>query len=196
MIIDDLSVDDIRRKLNGSNNKPKSNDEKYSGKKQSAVLVPLIKLESGWHLLFIKRTETVNHHKGQIAFPGGAYDNADGTLLVTSLRETQEEIGLSPEEVHILGRIKSFHTTSNYTISPYVAVVKWPFEILLSIDEVEKVMLYPLAWLADPNNVEEREINLDGCTKITAIFYKQYQGEILWGATARIVHNFITLLID
>jgi len=193
MKIDQLTPEDIQKKLNGENNKPEVGFE-ASEKKQAAVLLPLLKAGDDWHLLFIKRTEIVNHHKGQIAFPGGAFEPEDGTLLQTALRETQEEIGLHPEKVNILGRIKSFHTTSNFTITPYVALIDWPFEIILSQDEVSKVVIYPVSWLADPSNWEEKDVQLDDGSSVHAYFYLPYQGEILWGATARIVKNFIDLL--
>ncbi len=193
MIIDQLTLEDIRQSLKSEKNQS-DNYGIITGKKQSAVLLPLIKIDDGWHLLFIKRTETVNHHKGQIAFPGGAFDLEDGNLLQTALREAQEEIGLNPKHVNILGRIKSFHTTSNFTITPYVALIDWPFNIILSQDEVSKVVIYPISWLADPSNWEEKDIQLDDGSSIHAYFYLPYQGEILWGATARIVKNFIDLL--
>ena len=71
--------------------------------KVSAVLVPIFLKAGQYHLLFIQRTERVREHKGQISFPGGAYEKADGLLLNTALREAEEEIGLAPGDVEVLG---------------------------------------------------------------------------------------------
>ena len=100
----------------------------------SAVLVPLYHKEGQYHLLFIKRTEKVKEHKGQISFPGGTREEADRTLLDTALRECAEEIGVCVEDIEVLGEMDDeATTTSNYIVSPFIAMIPWPCPAL-SVD--------------------------------------------------------------
>jgi 8-oxo-dGTP pyrophosphatase MutT (NUDIX family) len=89
----------------------------------SAVLIPLYKKQGEYYILFIQRTDRVKDHKGQISFPGGAYEEDDDSLLQTALREATEEVGLASEDVEVLGELDDFRTIgSGYTISPFVAL--------------------------------------------------------------------------
>ncbi len=159
----------------------------------SAVLVPLIRIENDWHLLLIKRSETVVDHKGQVAFPGGACETEDDNLEATALRETREEIGIAPQEIRILGRLRELVTVSGYCVAPIVGIIKWPFTLSLSADEVSRAFTIPLLWLADPENRETRKQKRLG-SDLEVIYYKPYGDEILWGATARMVKNLLEVL--
>jgi 8-oxo-dGTP pyrophosphatase MutT (NUDIX family) len=162
--------------------------------RSAAVLIPLIKTERGWDVLFIVRTNTVADHKGQVAFPGGARDPEDVTHIDTALREAQEEIGLDPDNVRVMGSLPEFFTVSNYLIVPVVGVIGKPFEIRPSIEEVSRVFTIPLDWLANPINYEERPYIRPGSVYENVIFYQRYDGEILWGATARMMLTFLEIL--
>ena len=90
------------------------------------MLLPLFKNATDYHLVFTKRTETVRHHKGQVSFPGGSFEPADGDLLTTALRESYEEVGIEPEHVSILGRLDDLATFStSFTISPFVGLIPY-----------------------------------------------------------------------
>lgn len=163
----------------------------------AAVLIPLIKDLDTWNILFIKRTVHQNdRHSGQIAFPGGRYDTVDSSLEKTALRETKEEIGLNPESVQVLGQSCSMITVTGYEITPYVGTLPWPIPLNLSREEVEKTLLIPLDWLAKPEN-HRTELWRPGSKpdiELPVIFFKEYDGEVLWGASAQILVDFLDLI--
>jgi 8-oxo-dGTP pyrophosphatase MutT (NUDIX family) len=162
--------------------------------RQAAVLVPLLQIRGDWHLLFTRRTETVLNHKGQVAFPGGAVEPDDPDVEFAALRETHEEIGLAPERVKILGRMPDYATVSDFLISPVVGRVPWPFDMVLSSEEVVHAFTIPLRWLATSANWEEKPFVRPDGRQEQVIYYKTYSGELLWGITARITLNFLQIL--
>jgi 8-oxo-dGTP pyrophosphatase MutT (NUDIX family) len=161
---------------------------------RAAVLVPLFQQDGEWNLLYMRRTETVYHHKGQVSFPGGAVEPVDRSLEETALRESQEEIGLQPDDVRILGRLPDYHTISDYLITPVVATILRPFEIRPSPAEVERVFAIPLRWLCNSANHEERPLTRPDGRIEDVIYYQLYTGELLWGITARITITFLQIL--
>jgi len=163
----------------------------------AAVLLPLYADGGEWHLVFIKRTEhDQDDHSGQIAFPGGRAEAGDRTLTATALRETKEEIGLYPRDVDILGFSKDITTVTHFVVTPIVGTFPWPYPLQPYPLEVEKIISMPLAWLADPHNhrVERWSPDEDDIDPYPVIFFEPYQGEVLWGATAKIVLDFVDLL--
>jgi len=165
-----------------------------AGLRPAAVLVPLVKEQGGWSLLFTRRAETLANHKGQVSFPGGAVDPQDSSLEDTALREAQEEIGLHPGDVHIFGRLDSLHTVSNFLITPVLGQICWPYHFRLSPSEVSRVFTIPLDWLADPRSREERPRVLPDGRVENIIYFQPYDGEILWGASARITVDLLKVL--
>jgi 8-oxo-dGTP pyrophosphatase MutT (NUDIX family) len=161
--------------------------------RQAAVLVPLVCMDGEWRLLFIRRSDQVFDHKGQVAFPGGSCEDSDGSVEQTALRETREEIGVEPKDVRVLGQMEKLLTGTGYRITPVVGIIPWPYPVTLSPDEVAAVFSIPLNWLADPENREEKPF-IRGEETIKVIYFSPYQGELLWGATARMTVNLITLL--
>jgi 8-oxo-dGTP pyrophosphatase MutT (NUDIX family) len=156
----------------------------------AAVLIPVYHKQGEYHILFTKRTETVKDHKGQISFPGGAYEKKDGTLLNTALRECTEEIGLAAEAVELLGELDDYLTiSSGYIISPFVGVIPWPYPLKVDPIEVEKIIEVPVSVLLDKSCLRLGTEILDDQV-ITAYFY-HYQGEVIWGATGRILNQFL-----
>jgi len=160
---------------------------------RSAVLVPLFWQDEECHILFIRRTRDVQHHKGQIAFPGGAYQPEDKTMLNTALRESAEEIGLQDKDVKVLGQLDDFiTTTSNFVISPFVARIPWPYCFLLNTRETEAIITAPLAAFQNRANVK-LEDEVIGGQKVPTLNY-HYQGNIIWGATARILSQVLEIV--
>ncbi len=160
--------------------------------KCAAVLIPLARSQGDWQLLFTRRTEKVEHHKGQVSFPGGGCEIHETTPEETALREANEEIGLEPGSAHVLGRLNDILTITGFRVTPVVATIDWPFPLRLETAEVERVFVIPLTWLADRQNWEERPFTPAGAARpVPVITYHEYDGEILWGATARITHNFL-----
>jgi 8-oxo-dGTP pyrophosphatase MutT (NUDIX family) len=159
----------------------------------AAVLVPLYLDGGEWHVLFTQRTDLVETHKGQVSFPGGRVDPGDTSRVETALREAEEEIGLRREHVTVLGQLDELLTVTQYHITPIVGLFRWPYSFVLSTAELSEVFGAPLAWLADPANLEikMREPIVPG--RQIPVYYLHYQGYTIWGATARILLNLIEI---
>jgi len=158
----------------------------------SAVILPIYYKDGEYYILFTKRTEKVKYHKGQISFPGGAYEEKDRTLLNTSLRECDEEIGLKAEDVEILGELDdTATTTSSYIISPFVAIISWPYQFKLDDYEAEEIIEVPISALLAENSLHLETETIDG--EIFPSYYYHYQGNVIWGATARILNQFLDI---
>jgi 8-oxo-dGTP pyrophosphatase MutT (NUDIX family) len=163
--------------------------------KCAAVLLPLFQWQGDWHLVFTRRTDTVESHKGQVSFPGGACDEMETMAEQTALREAQEEIGLDPGDVHLLGRMNDIVTITHFRVTPVVGVIPWPYRFQLSQQEVKRVFSIPLRWMAEPVNWDEFHYTPDGSHRTyPVITYHSYDGETLWGASARITQNFLEIL--
>jgi 8-oxo-dGTP pyrophosphatase MutT (NUDIX family) len=166
----------------------------FDHRRKAAVLIPLFQEDKIWKVLFTKRSQTVQDHKGQVSFPGGAFEWIDKDLEATALRETEEEIGIPKSQIKILGRMNSFPSISNYLITPVVGLIAFPFQIRMAEEEVDRVFTVRLDWLADSLNYEERDYKRSDGKIEKVIFYKDIDGELLWGITARILVRFITEL--
>jgi 8-oxo-dGTP pyrophosphatase MutT (NUDIX family) len=159
----------------------------------ASVLIPLVWIGNEWHVLFIKRTNTVSDHKDQVAFPGGVREVQDSTPEDTALREMFEEIGVLPKNVRILGKFPHPIELTNYQVYPIVGTFDWPYSFHLSPEEVSCIFTIPLAWLSAEENREMRIMNRAG-KDYPVIFYKPFKDQILWGASARMVVNLIEAL--
>jgi 8-oxo-dGTP pyrophosphatase MutT (NUDIX family) len=155
----------------------------------SAVLVPLYCKQGEHYLVFTRRTERVKVHKGQISFPGGAYQDGDEGLLDTALRESAEELGLAPDGIEILGALDDIITESGYIISPFVALIPWPHEFKVNREEIEEVIEVPVSALLDKSFREPTTETIDG--RPLAGYFYHYRGRVIWGATAKILHQFL-----
>jgi 8-oxo-dGTP pyrophosphatase MutT (NUDIX family) len=147
----------------------------------SAVLIPLFHNQGQYHVLLTERSEEVDFHKGQVCFPGGTREPSDSSLLQTALRETEEEIGVKAEDIEILGEFDDNLTlTSNYVISPFVAFIPYPYPLKADGREIREIFSVPLSFLMEEANFKQDSY--------------EYEGHIIWGATARILRQFIDLL--
>ena len=171
-------------------------DGQRPGYRHAGVLLPLL-VEGGLcKVLFTKRTDRVEHHKGQISFPGGAVDKRDASIEETVLRETYEEIGLSEKDIEILGRIDDALTVaSNYVIHPFVGMVTSMDDLAINRAEVKRVIMVPLSLFHDGGS-EKRQysVKYEGVTYETAAY--EYRGHKIWGATAGIMENFMEIIGD
>jgi len=151
--------------------------------KASAVLIPLFHNQGQYYILFNERSEQIGFHKGQVCFPGGTREPSDSSLLQTALREAEEEISLRAEDVEILGELDDITTlTSNYVISPFVAFISTTPALRTDGREVRRTFSVPLSFLMDETNFKQDSRSYE------------YEGHIIWGATARILRQFIGLL--
>ncbi len=162
--------------------------------KKAAVLIPIYCGMNGWEIFFTTRTQTVQYHKGQVCFPGGVSEHGVIDATATALRETQEEIGLSPVDVSVLGCMNTMPTSTGYLITPVVGRIHHAGLFNQSPDEVERVFSIPLNWLIDSNHWEERDYTRDDGSIERVVFFQDYYGEVVWGITARILVNFFVIL--
>jgi 8-oxo-dGTP pyrophosphatase MutT (NUDIX family) len=159
---------------------------------QAAVLVPIVDRGEP-HLVFAKRSEQVSHHKGQISFPGGTFDRGDASLLEAALRECEEEIALPRHRVETLGALDDTETVATqFVITPFVGVIREPVAWQPDGREIEQVVEVPFAVLADPRTLRVEHWERDGVTR--PVYFYDWGGEPIWGATARIVKQYLDVL--
>lgn len=173
----------MKRRLKSSLSRRKKRKITGEDTRPSAVLMPVFCYQGRYHLLFTERTDEVDFHKGQVCFPGGTQEPSDSSSLQTALREAEEEISLKPGDVDILGELDDIRTlTSNYVISPFVAFIPYPYPFKADGREIREIFSVPLSFLMDEVNFRQ-----------DSYAYK-YQGHTIWGATARMVREFLDLL--
>lgn len=158
----------------------------------AAVLLLLYAKEGAYHVLLNKRSELVEHHKGEISFPGGARDPVDKDFLDTALRETEEEMGVSRADVTILGELDDIVTRTNFGVRVFVGTIPYPYPFKPSQDEIAEVLEVPLSVLQDPANLRQDARWVDG-QLITSNAYACGE-HLVFGATATILEQFLDLL--
>lgn len=177
-----------------SGNQSKGREKKWAAR-PAAVLVPLYWDQGGWNLLFTRRTEQLDSHRGQVSFPGGGIEPKDRDPIEAALRETEEEVGIPADAIQVLGCMDTLLTVTQYEIAPVVAVLPWPQPLQINHAEVARVFGVPIAWLADSDNLELRHrLPMVPGPSIPVYYFKPFEDEIIWGATARIVLAFLDLL--
>jgi 8-oxo-dGTP pyrophosphatase MutT (NUDIX family) len=161
----------------------------------AAVLVPIVQRENDLNLVFIRRSDAVESHRGQVAFPGGRVDPTDATLLQTALREAHEEVGIAPHLVDVLGGFPTMSTVSSgMLVAPFVGMVKTPFDYRIQQSEVAEVFEVPLHALSDAKYRGTYEWKRDKdrpSSNFPAIFYA---GQTIWGLTLRITENVLEIM--
>ena len=157
------------------------------GLRDAAVLIPVVERDGAASVILTKRTENLRSHAGQIAFPGGRTDETDPTPEFTALRETEEEIGIGPDFVEVLGRMPDYFSGSGFRIVPVLSVVKPGFFLTINRDEVDDAFEVPLSFLMDPaNHVRESRMWQDR----ERFYYTMPFGERrIWGVTAGIIRT-------
>jgi len=174
---------------------PESEQEIPEGTwKRAAVLAIFLSGKHGDEILFTRRTDTVLDHKGQVSFPGGAVEPGDTSMEAAALREVQEEIGLNPETITLLGRSRDMFTLTGWWITPVVGYYSQSDGFLPNPTEVSRVFTLPVDWLSLPTSWEKRTYIIDDRVRENVIFYGVNDGEILWGVTALMVHDLLRKL--
>ncbi len=161
--------------------------------KHAAVLVPIVNRPEGLTVLFTQRTDHLSNHAGQISFPGGRTEERDRTPEHTALRETEEEVGLSPEYVTTLGRLDDYVTRTGFIVTPVVGLVEPPFSVRPDPYEVAEVFEVPLSFLLNPSNHARHSWLFEGRQRY---FYAMpYEDYFIWGATAGMLINLYQFLL-
>lgn len=150
--------------------------------KPAAVLVPLIERPEGVSVILTRRADTLRRHTGQVAFPGGRMDEGE-VHWQTALREAEEEIGLSPALVSLVGLSTPYRTGTGYLVTPVVGFVEPHFEPAPSPAEVARVFETPFGFLMDPANYETRHYDMPGGAR-RHFYAMSWEDELIWGATA------------
>ena len=160
----------------------------------AAVLVPLVDHPGGLSVLLTLRNAALQRHAGQVAFPGGRMDKEDTTVSSTALRETEEEIGLPPSAIEIVGRLDDYITGTGFIVAPIVGLVRPPFVTNPDPREVDAVFEVPLAFLLDPANHRRESRLFNGVER--RFYAMPYGDKYIWGATAAMIMNLYDMLRD
>ncbi len=160
----------------------------------AAVLFPLFFKDGQAYLLFTKRTETLEHHKGQIALPGGKWDKTDAHMLETALRETREEVGIAEKDIEILGQTDQFQSNTYFLITPFVGAFPYPYEFCVSEGEIERLIEVPLLHLLQDDIFEVKPFKKNGI--IWQVHYYYYKQDTIWGVTGFLLSRFLSLIFD
>jgi len=154
----------------------------------AGVLICVAWQQDAWHVYLTKRSSALKHHPGQIAFPGGKQDATDPTIADTALREAQEEIGLPSGSVTVLGHLPTHETVTGFEMTPVVARLDAPFDVVAEPGEVEEVFTVPLAHVLEPQNFGVQSRRWQGRQR--AYYAVPYGPYYIWGATARILRGW------
>ena len=164
-----------------------------SDKTAAAVLVPLLAADDGVRVLFTRRSASLPHHQGQVAFPGGTCHADEADAESTALREAEEEIGLHPADVRLLGRLDDIETVgSRFRITPVVGVAPHPYAWRPCPREVDTIFTVSIAELVAPGAEREELWDFDGRKIPVRLF--PVGGQVIWGATHRITRNLLQVL--
>lgn len=160
--------------------------------KPAGVLVPIVNRADGPTILLTQRTAHLKKHAGQISFPGGGWEEQDPHLEATALRETEEEIGLHPRHIEVLGQLSLYETSTAYGVTPVVGWVEPPFDLTVDPFEVAEAFEVPLAWIMQRENHQQESRVRDGRRR--HYYVLPYEGRFIWGATAGMLVNLVDVL--
>ncbi|HGY57448.1 MAG TPA: CoA pyrophosphatase [Caldithrix abyssi] len=180
----------IRSKLTA--HKPRRYIYKDAPYTEAAVLIPIFFKDGQAHVLFTRRTEIVEHHKGQVSFPGGKRDETDTDLLTTALRESEEEVGLQSDDVTILGQTDVFLTNTHYLVTPYVGFFPYPYNFKISRGEIAHLIETPLLHLMQDRHFEIKPWQKGNETWMVHFYY--FNDETIWGVTGFLLSNFLSVV--
>lgn len=178
----------VRRVLAGS---PKTTLDD-PGLSPAGVMLLLYPKHRDYVVLLNKRSDTVDHHRSEVSFPGGRRDETDASLLDTALRETHEELGVLPDDVEVLGKLDEVATVTRYAMSAFVGTIPAGYGFIPSRAEVAEIIELPVGPLID-GEYDRNETRLIDDRPVRWPSYA-YDGHVVWGATARVLSRFVDLM--
>jgi 8-oxo-dGTP pyrophosphatase MutT (NUDIX family) len=187
-----MTIAELRRLLQPDPAAPERKHVTIDGLHHAGVLVPIVSERSGLQLLLTKRTEAVETHKGQISFPGGMVDSIDEDIAKTALREVEEELGLSPAAVELLGLLDDHPTPTGFVITPVIGIIESLPPLKPNPVEVAEVFLVPLDFFADQRNARSELREFRG--RRHEVWFYQFGEHLVWGATAMITRSLLKRL--
>ncbi len=161
--------------------------------REAAVLVPLVERDQGLTMMLTQRTDHLDHHPGQISFPGGHIEPEDGSAEEAALREAEEEVGLDRRHVKIIGRLDQYITRTGFSVTPVVGLVNPAYTVAPDEFEVAEVFEVPLSFLLDAGN-HRRDSRIHKGLK-REFYAMPYNDYYIWGATAGMIRNLYDVLI-
>ncbi len=176
---------------------PLNDDTRYPGREgppvMAAVLIPLVTRPDGVYVLLTQRAAHLHEHAGQISFPGGRIEDTDASPQAAALREAEEETGLTPDYVEVLGTMPSYMTATGFSITPVVGLVRPGFTLTSDPFEVAEIFEVPLRFIVDPANHRLHRAELaDG--RVRQYYSMPWEKFFIWGATAAMLRNLYYLL--
>jgi len=167
-----------------------SDQVQRDGQRRASVLMPLV-MRSDWHVILTQRPETMPNHAGQISFPGGKVEQGE-TAREAALRETHEEVGLTPDAIQLLGRLPSFNAVGEYRVTPFVGIVDPKADLIPHPREVADLFETPMTFLMNPDNHVPRDIEFNGeAHRLWDMPYDDVSGvhRNIWGMTAMMIYR-------
>ncbi len=159
----------------------------------AGVIIPLFEKDGDFFFLLTKRSDEVRFHRGEVSFPGGMYEEADGDIMNTALRECREEIGVKKDDVEIIGRLDDVYTLTGFVITPYVGIIPHPYDFRTNPKEVAYIITLPYTYLKEASPMLEVARH-DGKTQEVQSLH--YNGDRIWGATCRMLLQFQRIVED
>jgi 8-oxo-dGTP pyrophosphatase MutT (NUDIX family) len=193
----DFDLSEIVQKVSaysGSHSKLRIVDYLSESHINSAVLIPIVIHKGQIGLLFTLRSNSLDRHSGQVSFPGGVIEKGDRSIIETALREAKEEVGLLRKNVQIIGQLETFNTSAGIVVFPVIGVIKSLDKLARNEIEVDRIFCIPLKWLCDPAHSKIKDFSGSDGNIRKVWFFDVYDGELLWGITAKITKDFIDLI--
>ena len=156
--------------------------------KPAGVLIPIVDRGPDLSVLLTQRAPDLKHHPGQVSFPGGRMEEHDADVREAALRETQEEVGIAPGKVSVIGFLDPMPTITGYAVTPVVGLVQPDFDLVIDRTEVDFAFEVPLSYLLDPGNETPVEREFEG--RMLTMMEVHYEGKRIWGATAMMLQLF------
>ena len=163
----------------------------FKGGSTAAVMILFVNIDGSWNIVYTRRTNGLKTHRGEVSFPGGSYELQDKSLAQTAFRETMEEIGISASCIELLGGLNPYETIHGLFVYPFVGILKCEMNFVMNPEEVARIFTIPIDWLSDRNNYFEKEYTINGQQLRHVLHYQDYDGEHLWGFTARITRDIL-----
>lgn len=165
-----------------------------AGNRREAAVLLALTAPGAPEVVLIKRAEHLSSHGGQVALPGGMWGPGDASLLDTALRESEEEIGLSPDQVALMARLPRRHTRLGVPVTPYLGQIPRDLELRPDPRELDAVFRVPLTYLLDPANLVSDRFEIAGEWQELPCY--QYQGYRIWGFTFQVLVHFLNAALD
>lgn len=159
--------------------------------KPAAILMPYFIKDGKEHILLTVRSQQVPLHKGQIAFPGGRQEPGED-LETTALREAEEEVGIHPQDVELIGPTDDIVTITSYRVTPFLGKIPYPYEFNRNPEEIAEILLVPFEALLAEENITKNVVS--SSIGEFPLYYFNWNSHVIWGATGRILANLLNLL--